>query len=145
MQGGESGAIHKIPAPRRHNRLELMSPPQPLVIMRRVTYSWSADIFNCISHNRYMLMRTAAASHPWPGYFLCVFRDNKKPRIYLGNGWLAAPDAIFGHTSGAVPSLTTCIEIRLRFLSITKRAAIQIHKFRILCRHSGAKNKKLLT
>jgi len=49
-----------------------------------------------------MLMRTAAASHPWPGYFLCVFRDNKKPRIDLGHGWLAAPAAIFGPTPGAV-------------------------------------------
>ena len=55
-------------------------------------------------------MRTAAASHPWPGYFLCVFRDNKKPRIYLGHGRLAAPAAIFGHTPGAVPPRRTLWE-----------------------------------
>jgi hypothetical protein len=30
--------------------------------VRRVTYSWSAYIFNCISDHRYM--RKAAASHP---------------------------------------------------------------------------------
>jgi transposase-like protein len=52
VQGRESAPIHKIPALRHHNELELMS-PRPFTVVRRVMYSWSADIFNCISHRRY--------------------------------------------------------------------------------------------
>jgi transposase-like protein len=43
-------------------RLEQMS-PHPFGIVRRVRFSWSADII-CGSHHRYMSMRTYATSHP---------------------------------------------------------------------------------
>jgi len=52
-----------------------------------------------------MRMRTEAANHPLPGWFRCVFRDNKTPRIYLGHGWVVKPAIIFGHTPGVVPQL----------------------------------------
>jgi len=78
-------------------------PPCPSRIKHRVRSSWSVDIFNCIPHQRYMRMRTAAANHLWLGYFRCVFRNNKTQWIYLGHGWLAAPAAIFGHTPVVVP------------------------------------------
>lgn len=55
VQGRDSAPIHKIPSPRCHNRLELIPPPLPPTSLRRnvhhVSYSWSAAIFNGISHN----------------------------------------------------------------------------------------------
>jgi hypothetical protein len=52
--------------------------PRASIIQRIVTYAWSADIFYCISHHRYVRMRTAASSHSRPGYFLCVFPRQRK-------------------------------------------------------------------
>jgi hypothetical protein len=106
VQGGESAPIHKIRAPRRHNRLELMS-HRPFIIMRRVTSSWSADTFN------YDLCSTA--SHT-TGTCACArqqqairhrgnFRVFPRQQEITDLPWArmtSAPAAIFSHAPGEV-------------------------------------------
>ena len=104
VQGSGSAPVHKIPAPSRHNGLQRMSPSPPPGIEQNhapcAVLLLSTQLLlqlPWISYrHRYIRMRTAAASHPWPLYFRCVFRDNNTPRIYLGHGWLSASAAIFG-------------------------------------------------
>jgi hypothetical protein len=56
VQGRESAPIHKIPAPRRHNRLELMSPDLPWAWMTSCAgrhiwpHAWSSSVFILFSH-----------------------------------------------------------------------------------------------
>ena len=48
MQGWESGPIHEVPSPRRHNRLARMS--SPFRIVRHVTYSSSTTHIMYVYH-----------------------------------------------------------------------------------------------
>jgi hypothetical protein len=57
-------------------------PPTPNYFRHHMRKCWSQAIVCGISNNRYM--RTAAATHPCPRSFLCIFHDQKTAGITLG-------------------------------------------------------------